>query len=41
MIMVESQKIFNIARDPQLVNTLDRNKNHPLFRKYSQKPFNI
>ena len=28
------------ARNPQLINSLDRNKNHPLIRKYSHIPFN-
>ena len=29
-----------IAKNPQLINSLDRNKNHPLIRKYSHIPFN-
>ena len=40
MNMVERQINFNIAKNPHLINTLDRNKNHPLIRKYSQLPFN-
>ena len=30
---------MNIARSPHLINSLDRNKNHPLIRKYSHIPF--
>ena len=40
MSMVERQIIFNIAKNPHLINTLDRTKNHPLMRKYSHIPFN-
>ena len=29
-----------IARNPQLIDLLDQNKNHPLIRKYSHIPFN-
>ena len=29
-----------IAKNPQLINALDRNKNHPLIGKYSHTPFN-
>ena len=35
MDMVERRLNFVINRDPQLSNTLDRNKNHPLIGKYS------
>ena len=30
----------NIARNPFLINSLDRNKNHLLIRKYLHIPFN-
>ena len=34
------RKIKNIiARNPHLVNSLDRFKNHPLIKKYSHIPF--
>ena len=35
MPMLERRINFIIARNPQLINSLDRNKNHPLIRKYS------
>ena len=38
--MVERQINFNIAKNPQLINTLDRTINHPLIIKYSHIPFN-
>ena len=31
---------MNIARNPYLLVSLDRNKNHPLIRKHSHIPFN-
>ena len=40
MSMVKRQINFNIAKNPKLINTFDRNKNHPLIRKYSHIPFN-
>ena len=40
MPMVERRINFFIAKNPQLINSLDRNKNHPLIRKYSHIPFN-
>ena len=40
MSMGERQINFNIARNPGLINTLDRTKNHPLIRKFSHIPFN-
>ena len=40
MPMVERRINFIIANNPQLINSLDRNKNHPLIRKYSHIPFN-
>ena len=39
MYMLERRINFNIARNPQLINSLDRNKNHLLIRKYSHIPF--
>ena len=38
--MFERRTISNIAKNPHLINTLDRTKNHPLIRKYSYIPFN-
>ena len=40
MSMVERRINFIIAKNPKLINSLDRNKNHPLIRKYSHIPFN-
>ena len=40
MQMVERRLNFVIDRRPQLINALDRSKNHPLIRKYSHIPFN-
>ena len=40
MPMVERRINFIIAKNPQLINSLDRNKNYPLIRKYSHIPFN-
>ena len=40
MSMVEKQINFIIAKKPHLINTLDRTKNHPLIRKFSNIPFN-
>ena len=34
MSMLERRINFIFARNPQLINSLYRNKNHPLFRKY-------
>ena len=39
MQSVELRLNMVIARNPQLINSLDRNKNHPLIRKYSHIPF--
>ena len=39
MSMCERKINMNIAKNPQLINSLDRNKNHPLIRKYSHIPF--
>ena len=35
MSMLERRINFIIARNPQLINCLNRNKNHPLIRIYS------
>ena len=34
MSMLERRINMIIAKNPQLINSLDRNKNHPLIRKY-------
>ena len=38
--MVERQINFNVAKNPDLINTLDRTKSHPLIRNYSHIPCN-
>ena len=40
MSMLERRMNFIISKNPQLINTINRNKNHPLIRKYSHIPFN-
>ena len=35
MSMPERRINMIIAKNPQLIKSLDRNKNHPLIRKYS------
>ena len=35
MSVLERRINFINAKNPKLINSLDRNKNHPLFRKYS------
>ena len=40
MHMCEMKINMNIARNPHLINSLDRNKNHLLIRKYLHIPFN-
>ena len=40
MSMCEIKINMNIARNPHLINSLDRDKVHPLVRKYSHIPFN-
>ena len=40
MPMFERRINFVIAKNPKLINSLDRNTNHPLIRKYSHIPFN-
>ena len=40
MPMVERRINFIIAKNPQLIKSLHRNKNHALSRKYSHIPFN-
>ena len=39
MQAIELRLNMIIAKNPQLINALDRNKNHPLIRKYSHLPF--
>ena len=39
MHSVERRINMIIAKNLQFINTLDRNKNHPLIRKYSHTPF--
>ena len=39
MSMCERKINMNVARNPHLINLLDRNKNHPLIRNYSHIPF--
>ena len=41
MSMCERKINMNIAKNPQLINSLDRHKNHPLKIKNSHIPFNI
>ena len=41
MQSIELNLHMNIAKAPQLINSLDRYNNHPLIRKYSRIPFNI
>ena len=38
--MVERRLNMIIAKNPLLINSLDRNKNHPFIRKSSHIPFN-
>ena len=40
MSMCEGKINLIIAKNLQLINSSDRNENHPLFRKYSHIPFN-
>ena len=40
MSMCERKINMNIAKNPQSINLLNRNKNHPVIRKYSHIPFN-
>ena len=39
MSMCEKKIKMKIATNPQLINSLDENKNHPLIRKNSHIPF--
>ena len=39
MHMCERKRYLKIAENPELMNVLERNKNHPLIRKYSHIPF--
>ena len=41
MSMLERRINYNIAMNPLLINSLDRNKNHHLIRKNSHIPFKI
>ena len=41
MSMCERRLNLIIAKNPHLINSLDRSKNHPLIRKYSHIPINI
>ena len=38
MSMCERKINMNFARNPKVINSLDKNKNHPLIRKYSHNP---
>ena len=40
MSMCERKINLNIAKNPQMIKSLDRNKNHSLIRKYSNIPHN-
>ena len=40
MQAVEMELNMIIAKNPQLINSLDRSKNHPLIRIYAYVPFN-
>ena len=40
MSMCERKINMNIARNPHLINSLDRNKNHPPIRRFLHIPFN-
>ena len=40
MSMCERKINMIIGKNPKLINSFDRNKNHPLVRKYSHIPFN-
>ena len=40
MHMCEGKMHMNIPRNPHLINSLDRKKNHPLIRKNLHIPFN-
>ena len=40
MSICERKIDMYIARNPQLINSLDRNINHPLIKNYTLIPFN-
>ena len=40
MSMCERKINMNIAKNPHLINLLDRTKPHPLINKYTHIPFN-
>ena len=39
MSMLESRMNFIISKNPELINALDKNNNHPLIRNYNHIPF--
>ena len=39
MSMLERRINMIIGKNSQLINCLDRNRNHPIIRKYSHIPF--
>ena len=39
MSMLERRINYIISENPQLINAINRNKNHPLIRKYNFIPF--
>ena len=39
MQKIEITLNMNVANKPNLINNLDQNFNHPMFRKYSNIPF--
>ena len=41
MHMFERKININIARNPHLINSLNRNKNHPIIRKFLHIPYKI
>ena len=40
MQLIERRLNKNTAKNPQLINALNRGKDHPLIRKYTDIPFN-
>ena len=40
MQAIELKLNMILAENPQVINSLDRNKNHPFIRKHSHIPFN-
>ena len=39
MSMLERRMNYIISKEPQLINAINRNKNHPLIRKFNYIPF--